>query len=299
LIDGTPDTVETCNFTIRATDDASVASCSDPALSITINAVVPTITTTTLPGGVQDFAYSSEVVVSGGALPLAFDISAGALCTGLELGAATGVISGTPTLAETCNFTVRVTDDNAATDTQALSVIVASSVGDLAGVVTPGITNGTVSMGFAGLPYTDTCTATIYEGEAVATTASSTSGGATRTVSFSGLTASTDYTAVLTCDSPSGEPSIAFTTKPTAAGNATYSIVLKPNAILTTADKVRVTYDTVPSTGAASSADTSCAAGCTVDLTLARGTVYVIYHRWLTSGSATIATSANRYVAVH
>jgi len=85
----------------------------------------------------------------------------------------------------------------------------------------------------------------------------------------------------------------------TASGNVTHSIALKPNALLTTADKVRVTYDTVPATGSTDSADTSCAAGCTVNLTLTKGTTYVIYHRWLDSGSATIATSANRYVAVH
>ena len=69
-------------------------------------------------------AYSSIVEATGGESPYSWDITDGALPAGLSLNSGTGEISGTPTTVETQTFTVEVTDDDAATDSQELSIAI-------------------------------------------------------------------------------------------------------------------------------------------------------------------------------
>lgn len=74
-------------------------------------------------------AYSTfNPTVTGGWAPFSFDISAGALPTGLSLNASTGVISGSTTAQGTFTATLRVTDADGSTATMAFNVNVA---GDL------------------------------------------------------------------------------------------------------------------------------------------------------------------------
>jgi len=81
------------------------------------------IITTSLPQGTEGVAYSENLSATGGASPYTWGIVSGALCEGLSLSSA-GLLSGIPRRAETCNFTVRVTDGSAATATQALSITI-------------------------------------------------------------------------------------------------------------------------------------------------------------------------------
>ena len=82
------------------------------------------ITTTSLPNGNVNVAYSEQLAATGGVAPYAWSVISGSLPAGLLLTESTGAISGTPTTQETANFTVQVTDsqDPADTDTQALSI---------------------------------------------------------------------------------------------------------------------------------------------------------------------------------
>jgi subtilisin family serine protease len=85
------------------------------------------ITTTSLPGGTAGQAYSQSVTATGGTTPYSWSVVSGSLPPGLSLsptGTPSATLSGTPTTAGTYNFTVQVTDNAAATDTQALSVTV-------------------------------------------------------------------------------------------------------------------------------------------------------------------------------
>ncbi|MHC4712243.1 MAG: putative Ig domain-containing protein [Planctomycetota bacterium] len=84
------------------------------------------ITTTSLPNGQVNVAYSETLQATGGVTPYTWSIISGALPAGLSLTASTGEISGTPTTEETANFTVQVTDSQepADTDTQALSITI-------------------------------------------------------------------------------------------------------------------------------------------------------------------------------
>jgi hypothetical protein len=124
VISGTPTVAGTSPFTVTVTDSATTPHTVSLALSITINAM--TITTTTLPTAVVGTAYSQTLAVLGGAPTYSWAVTAGTLPAGLGLDGATGVISGTPTLAGTSNFTVTVTDSSvpAATASKALSIVV-------------------------------------------------------------------------------------------------------------------------------------------------------------------------------
>ena len=91
--------------------------------STTGTAPPPDITTTSLTAGTVKTAYNATLGVSSGTSPYKWSISSGKLPAGLSLSAA-GVISGTPTMAETASFSVKVTDGKGLTDTQALSLVI-------------------------------------------------------------------------------------------------------------------------------------------------------------------------------
>ncbi|MBU1421553.1 putative Ig domain-containing protein, partial [Patescibacteria group bacterium] len=84
----------------------------------------PEITTTSLPDGQVTTAYSQTVLAISGTTPYSWSIKSGSLPAGLSLTSSTGVISGTPTTEGTSNFTIKVTDVNARTDNQSLSIVV-------------------------------------------------------------------------------------------------------------------------------------------------------------------------------
>ena len=83
------------------------------------------ITSTALSNGMVGTIYAAQVSVSGGTAPYTWSLAAGSLPTGLLLGS-DGKITGTPTTAGTFNFTLSVSDKNATTDTQAISMTVAA-----------------------------------------------------------------------------------------------------------------------------------------------------------------------------
>lgn len=88
-----------------------------------VGPAAPAISTETLPDGTIDVAYSQALAATGFG-SLTWELASGSLPAGLTLSSG-GTIAGTPTGAETANFTVRVTDQAGRTDTQALSIVVA------------------------------------------------------------------------------------------------------------------------------------------------------------------------------
>jgi Putative Ig domain len=111
-------------FTVTLTDANGVKATK--SLTITVN-VVPNITTTSLAAATQtQTGYTQTLAVTGGTTPyVGWSITTGSLPSGLSLNASTGVISGTVgSSATTQTFTVELTDANAVSDTQVLTLTV-------------------------------------------------------------------------------------------------------------------------------------------------------------------------------
>jgi uncharacterized repeat protein (TIGR03803 family) len=81
------------------------------------------VATTSLPAGMATVPYSQTLTAYGGPTNYTWGIAAGGLPSGLSL-SSSGVISGTPTVAVTNNFTVGATNAVGLTATQALSLVV-------------------------------------------------------------------------------------------------------------------------------------------------------------------------------
>jgi len=81
------------------------------------------ISTTSLPPGTVGTYYSASLAVSGGTTPYTWTL-VGTLPAGLTLNSSTGIISGTPTAANTYNFTIKATDGSSNFCTKALSILI-------------------------------------------------------------------------------------------------------------------------------------------------------------------------------
>ena len=77
---------------------------------LTVQAPSVAITTTSLPNGVANAAYSATLTASGGTPPYTWSIASGSLPTGLALNATSGAITGMPTTAAAFSFTAQASD---------------------------------------------------------------------------------------------------------------------------------------------------------------------------------------------
>jgi len=114
---GAPTAAGTFLFTVEVT---SVGQSAQKALSITVVSALE-ITTASLPDGVQDADYGTQLLgAEGGVGDYAWSVVSGSLPIGLSLSTG-GAITGTPTASGTSNFTVQVTSGAQAAQ-QALSI---------------------------------------------------------------------------------------------------------------------------------------------------------------------------------
>ncbi len=144
------------NFGVTVTDsETPTTQASEANLSITITAPPLSVTTSSLPTGVVQSAYTGATLqATGGVSPYSWAVTTGTLPAGLSLNSSTGAISGTPTTSGTSPITVTVTDSespNAKTASANLSV-----------VVNPKLAVSTSSLGAAvvGTAYNQTLAAT-------------------------------------------------------------------------------------------------------------------------------------------
>ncbi|UEQ17424.1 putative Ig domain-containing protein [Xanthomonas phaseoli] len=117
-LSGTATLEGTFNFTVQATDANSFTGTQ--AYSLTVagpNLVLPA---STLPAGTAGQAYAAAIApATGGTAPYSYAVTAGALPGGVVLDAATGGLSGTPTVSGTFTFTLTVTDSTPSPAAQA------------------------------------------------------------------------------------------------------------------------------------------------------------------------------------
>lgn len=120
---GTPTVAGNYSFNVKVADASGAFQTRD--FSITINPSSIVITTSSpIPAGQVGVPYSLTFSSVGGAGTLAWTVSTGPLPAGLTL-SSTGVLSGSPTVAGTFFFIVRVTDSVSATDTRGVTMTVA------------------------------------------------------------------------------------------------------------------------------------------------------------------------------
>lgn len=126
------------------------ASCSEGSpVTITLDPAAGS-----LANGTVGTSYTETFTASGGAAPYTYAVTAGALPDGLTL-ASNGALTGTPTTAETANFTVTATDANSDTGDAAYSIQV-----DAAPVtITLDPVAGALPQAMAGEDYTTAITA--------------------------------------------------------------------------------------------------------------------------------------------
>jgi anti-sigma28 factor (negative regulator of flagellin synthesis) len=161
----------------------SVSGTINLTCSITGTGTAPTITTTTLPNGTVGEAYSQTLVATG-TTPFTWSLDSGALPGGLTISSA-GVISGTPTTAETATFTVKATNGVSPDATKSLSI----TVNPVYGVSIGSFSGGSVSADKYSAAENETVTLTlsgITAGYELASIAAHKTGDENTTVSLSG-----------------------------------------------------------------------------------------------------------------
>jgi hypothetical protein len=150
VISGTPSQSGTSSFTIQVKDASGQSAAASLAIQIA-SAPVATlkITTTSLPNGTVSQAYSATIAATGGTSPYSWTVSSGTLPTGVTLGAASGVISGTPSQSGTSSFTIQVKDASGQSAAASLAIQIASAPVATLKITTTSLPNGTVSQAYS------------------------------------------------------------------------------------------------------------------------------------------------------
>ncbi len=104
---GTPTTVGTFTFTVRAMD--AQACTGSKSYTVTIECPSISLNPSALPDGIVGSSYSQTLTASGGTAAYSFGVTSGSLPIGLSLSSA-GVLSGVPAGVGTYAFTVTATD---------------------------------------------------------------------------------------------------------------------------------------------------------------------------------------------
>ncbi|WP_430542654.1 putative Ig domain-containing protein [Xanthomonas sacchari] len=128
VLSGTPTQAGSFVFTATVTDSTAGVP-GQASRSYTLSIAAPTLTQgqPTLPAGTSGTAYNQTLSTSGGTAPYSYSVVSGALPTGLSLTPA-GVLSGTPSAAGSFAFSIKVSDANGFSATQAYTLTIASAV---------------------------------------------------------------------------------------------------------------------------------------------------------------------------
>jgi len=124
LLSGTPTAAGTYSFTVKVTDKSGLTDTKSVSLSVIAG---PSLNFAAPPTGWTRTVYNNTLTESGGTAPYTWSVSSGGLPSGVTLNAS-GTLSGTPTATGTFSFTVKVTDANGQSATQATSLTVNAGV---------------------------------------------------------------------------------------------------------------------------------------------------------------------------
>jgi uncharacterized protein (TIGR03437 family) len=265
FLGGTPTTAGTYSFTFTVTDDTPITS-APGYVTITVNPRVA-ITTSQVPSGAVGVSYSFALQESGGTAPFQWAVAQGNLPAGLTLNASTGTVSGTPTAAGTYPFSAKITDQQGATATASLTLVISGST------TVSKLTLGCQSASGptqAGVSYLDICTA---------------SGGAppynwTVPDLPAGLSETGLASQPIDSVPPASYPvSIGITGTPTAAGSYSYTVKVTDDTSPTPQTVTQTFTGTIVSAGSSPSITSVVGAGLSVPLVkqLTTGGIFTIF----------------------
>ncbi len=140
-LSGTPTTAnQNSSFRLRVTDGVSATAEKDFTLNISAAPVISA--NATLPQATLGLNYAQTVSVTGGTVPLTWSKTSGDIPDGVTLDAATGLLSGVPTVANAFTFTIQVTDANGATASKTFALTVNNALAITATSPIPAATAG-------------------------------------------------------------------------------------------------------------------------------------------------------------
>jgi IPT/TIG domain/Putative Ig domain len=149
-LSGTPTAAGTFSFTVGVADSSSQHATR--VLSVSVAATAPSlrITTSSLPSGAVQVAYSAALAATGGSTPYNWSVSA--LPAGLALNSGTGAITGTPTQAGSFSFSAQVKDSTGATASASLNASIAPPSSPVVSAISPqsGATSGGTTVTISG-----------------------------------------------------------------------------------------------------------------------------------------------------
>jgi len=266
VLSGTPTQSGTFPITVKATDSNGCMG-SGATYTLTINCPIITVNPASMPNGTTGVAYSQTTSATP-AGTYTFTVSAGSLPVGLSLNSSTGLLNGTPTQANTFNFTIRATDANGCQGTRSYTVVIACPAITVNPASLPNATNG--------VGYSQTITATGgtapysfgVTGGTLPTGITLASGGAlsgppsqSGTFNFTitgtdanGCTGSRAYTLMVGC--PAFPVTINAPSSATAGQNFSYDVTVTSacpdvplNTTLTTATPTNTTFQSITTPG--------------------------------------------------
>ncbi|MFD0717055.1 putative Ig domain-containing protein [Paenibacillus sp. GCM10027626] len=120
---GTPVSAGTYSLTLRVSDEKSASA--DQTFSLVIDPPEPLMfVTTSLPSGKAGVAYAALTIESSGGIGTrSYALASGSLPAGMSF-TSSGVFAGTPTMAGTYSFIIKVTDSQGVSTTQSFSFVV-------------------------------------------------------------------------------------------------------------------------------------------------------------------------------
>ncbi|MCY1745814.1 MULTISPECIES: putative Ig domain-containing protein [Ensifer] len=127
VLSGTLTVAGPAAFTIAVTDAHGAMSQASYSMMVAF----PSITMAPAPGalpGLTGTTFNRTISVSGGSAPYSYVVSGGSLPNGITFDGGTGTLSGTPTTAASCAFTITATDGYRATAAGSYTVEVSTPI---------------------------------------------------------------------------------------------------------------------------------------------------------------------------